>query len=114
MNETVTDMLDGTTMQYTYSEMGTVRVSYDNGCVSFQWVAGALQGETGEGFTYRARKVGGGQYFVNWHEPDLHGFVTLYIDFDAGVVHSSVLAAYASDNEQIHFDTASIDRVEKR
>jgi len=110
----MTDMLDGITMQYTYGEMGTVRVSYDNGCISFQWVAGPLKGESGEGFTYRARKIEGGQYFVNWHEPDLHGFVTLYIDFDAGVVHSSVLAAYASDNEQIHFDTASIDSVEKR
>ena len=114
MNEAVTDMLDGTTMRYTYKEMGAVRVSYDNGCISFEWVAGPLQGENGEGFTYRARKVGDGQYFVNWHEPDLPGFVTLYIDFDAGVVHGSVLAAYASDNEQIHFDTASIDRVEKR
>ena len=75
---------------------------------------GPLTGETGEGFAYRARKVGDRQYFVNWHEPELPGFVTLYIDFDAGVVHSSVLAAYATDNEQIHFDTAAIDSVEQR
>ena len=90
-------------MQYTYSEMGTVRVSYDRGCIGFEWVAGPLQGETGDGFTYRARKVGENRNFVNWHEPELPGFVTLYIDFEAGHVSSSVLAAYASDDEQIHF-----------
>ena len=111
MSNPVSHLLDGTTMQYTYSEMGTVRVSYENGCIGFEWIAGPLQGETGDGFTYRAREIGENRYFVNWHEPELPGFVTLYIDFEVGQVHSSVLAAYGSDDEQIHFDTASIDKV---
>jgi len=101
-------------MEYTYSEMGTVRVSYQKGCISFEWLAGPIEGETGLDFPYRARKVGPDQFFVNWHEPELPGFVTLYIDFDVGHVHSSVLAGYASEDEQIHFDIASIDRVERR
>ncbi len=104
MSKPVSHLLDGTIMQYTYSEMGTVRVSYENGCIGFEWIAGPLQGGTGDGFTYRAREIGENRYFVNWHEPELPGFVNLYIDFEAGHVHSSVLAAYASDNEQIHFD----------
>ena len=108
----MTDMLDGITMQYTYREMGTVRVSYEKGCISFEWIKGPLQGETGKGFTYRAREVGDRQYFVNWHEPELPGFVTLYLDFQTSRVHSSLLAAYGTDDEQIHFDTASIDSVE--
>jgi hypothetical protein len=37
--------------------------------------------------------------------------VTLYIDFRAEIVHSSVLAAYATDDEQVLFHSASIDRV---
>lgn len=114
MDEAVTDILDGTVMVYTYSELGTVRVAYDKGCVSFEWIAGLLKGEAGEDFAYQARKVGNDQFFVNWHEPDAHGFVTLYIDFKASHVHSSVLAAYASDDEQVLFHSASIDRVERR
>ena len=113
MNEKLNHLLDGTTMQYTYEEMGTVLVTYDQGCIGFEWVGGPIKGETGGGFPYRARKVGEDQFFVNWHEPDMPGFVTLHIDFVSGHVHSAVLAAYASENEQIHFDTATIDQVNR-
>lgn len=113
MNGEVSHLLDGTSMQYTYSEMGTVRTSYTDGRISFEWLKGPLQGQTGDGFIYRSREVGENQFLVNWHEPDLPGFVTLFIDFKAGQVHSSLIAAYGSDEEQIHFDSASIDAVER-
>ena len=61
--------------------------------------------------TDRARQVGDDKFFVNWHEPDAHGFVTLYIDFNSGHVHSAVLAAYASEEEQVLFHSASIESV---
>ena len=100
-------------MVYTYKELGTVQVSFDRGCVSFKWIAGALKGEAGEGFQYRARKVGDDRFLVNWHEPHAHAFVTLYIDFGAGRVHSSVLAGYAGEDEQILFHSATIRSVER-
>jgi hypothetical protein len=109
----MTGILDGPTMVYTYPEMGTVSVSCRSGCVSFEWIDGPLKGEAGEDFAYRARRVGDDQFFVNWHEPEAHGFVTLHIDFQAGHVHSSVLAAYGTDEEQVLFHRASIDRVER-
>jgi len=109
----VTGILDGTLMVYTYPEMGTVSVSYRHGIVSFEWTDGPLKGEVGKNFAYRARKVGEDQFFVNWHEPEAHGFVTLHIDFQAGHVHSSVLAAYATDEEQVLFHRASIGSVER-
>lgn len=113
MDEAATGILDGTSMVYTYPEMGTVSVSYRNGSVSFEWIAGPLEGEAGQDFAYRARKLGDGRFFVNWHEPDAHGFVTLHIDLQTNRVHSSVLAAYATNEERILFHRASIDRVER-
>ena len=113
MSDAISHLLDGTTMQYTYNDMGTVRTSYKNGNISFEWISGPLQGGTGDGFAYRAREVGKNRFFVNWHEPELPGFVTLLIDFDAGHVHSSLIAEYGSAEEQIHFDTALIDHVER-
>ena len=113
MNQLTTGILDGVIMQYTYQEMGTVRVTYDRGCIGFVWTDGPIKGEAGEGFVYRAREVGADQYFVNWHEPEMPGFVTLYIDFPGGRVHSSVLGAYGTDDEQIHFDTATINQLER-
>ena len=113
MKERESHLLDGVSMRYTYAEMGTVRTAYNDGLISFEWLAGPLAGESGGGFVYRARELGDNRYFVNWHEPELPGFVTLYIDFESGEVHSSLIAAYASDEEQIHFDTASIESVER-
>ncbi len=108
----MTGMLDGTVMVYTYPEMGTVRVSYEGGTVGFEWLAGPLKGQAGEGFAYRARRVGGDRFFVNWHEPEARGFVTLHVDFEAGRVCSSVLVGYATNEEQVLFHEATIDRVE--
>lgn len=109
----MTGILDGTHMVYTYPEMGTVSVAYRDGSVSFEWTDGPLKGEAGEGFAYRACRVGEDQFFVNWHEPEVHGFVTLHIDFQAGHVHSSVLAGYATDEERVLFHRASIGNVER-
>ena len=100
-------------MQYTYQEMGTVRTNYTDGRIGFEWIAGPLSGESGGGFAYRARQVGNQQFFVSWHEPEMPGFVTLLVDFEFGHVHSSLIAAYGSDEEQIHFDTAVIDSVQR-
>ena len=112
MDDATTDALDGTRMVYTYDEMGTVRVVFDGGRVSFEWLAGPLEGQAGSDFAYRARKVGDDQYFVNWHEPAAGGFVTLFVDFPAERVCSSVLAGYATDDEQVFFHSAVVDRVE--
>lgn len=111
MTDTKTHSLDGTSMQYTYSEMGTVRTAYEDGRVSFEWLAGPIAGEIGKGFPYSARKVGDDSYFVSWHEPEQFGFVTLHIDFNTGHVHSSVLAGYGTPDEGIHFDIATIEKV---
>ena len=111
MNTETPGLLDGTVMQYTYTEMGTVRTSYDEGRVSFEWLSGPMEGNAGGGFFYRAREVGENRFFINWHEPELPGFATLYIDFEAGNVYSSLIAAYATDQEQIHFDAATIESV---
>ncbi len=58
MTNSTTGILDGTTMQYTYNELGTVRATYENGCIGFEWLAGPMAGETGSGFAYNAREVG--------------------------------------------------------
>ena len=112
MDQTLTDALDGTRMVYTYPEMGTVRVVFEAGQVGFDWLAGPLEGQTGQNFPYRARRVGEDQFFVNWHEPEARGLVTLHIDFEGEKVCSAVFAAYATDEEQILFHEAAIDRVE--
>ncbi len=109
-----TDSLDGTLLEYTYEELGTVQVIFKSGRIAFEWIAGPLKGEKGENFEYRSKRLADQQFFVNWHEPDARGFVTVVYDLNKGTVCSSVLAAYGTENEQRLFETATIHRVEHR
>ena len=113
MGDQLTNALDGTRLNYTYSEMGAVNVQMSAGKLGFEWIDGPLKGQSGQGFDYRAREVGEGQYFVNLHELETRAFVTLYFDLNKGFACSSVLAAYATDAEQVLFHSASINSVEQ-
>ncbi|MFL0357565.1 MoaF-related domain-containing protein [Erythrobacter sp. GH1-10] len=113
MGEQLTKALDGKRLNYTYAGMGTVTVQFNSGKLSFEWIEGPHKGQSGEGFDYRARQVGEGQFFVNWHEPETRGFVTLYLDLKNNFACSSVLAAYATDDEQVLFDSATINSAEE-
>lgn len=108
-----TDDLDNTLLEYTYDELGTVRVMFNSGRVGFEWLAGPLQGERGDDFEYRALKLADQQFFVNWHEPDVRGFVTIVYDLGKRTACSSVLAAYGTESEQRLFETARINRIER-
>ena len=111
MGHTLTDALDGKRLKYSYEEMGTVIAQLDGGKLGFEWIDGPLKGQSGQGFDYRARQLGEKQFFVNWHEPEARGFVTLYLDLKSGFACSSVLAGYATEDEQALFHSASINSV---
>ena len=112
VGDQLTNALDGKRLNYTYAEMGTVVVKLLSGKLGFEWIEGPLIGEAADGFDYRARQVGDEQYFVNWHEPEARGFVTLYLDLKNKFACSSVLAGYATDSEQVLFHSASINSIE--
>ena len=113
MGNTLTDALDGKRLNYTYDEMGTVIVQLDAGKLGFEWIDGPLKGQSGQGFDYLARQLGEAQFFVSWHEPEARGFVTLYLDLKNRFACSSVLAGYATENEQALFHSASINSVDE-
>ena len=112
MRHELTNALDGKRLNYTYAEMGTVVVELKDGKLGFEWIDGPLRGQSGQDFAYHAREVGNEQYFVSWHEPKERGFVTLYLDLKNDCACSSVLAAYATEDEQSLFHSASINSVE--
>ena len=112
MRHALTNALNGKRLNYTYAEMGTVVVELNDGRLGFEWIDGPLQGQSGQDFDYHAREVGDDQYFVSWHEPKSRGFVTLYLDLENRFACSSVLAGYATDEEQSLFHSASINAVE--
>ena len=87
--EVQSHLLDGTEIEYVYPDEGTVVVTFYDGFVRFNWIAGPFTGANGSGFIYRARKTGHEEYLVNWQESDSHDFVTLLANFDTKKVYGS-------------------------
>lgn len=52
-------------------------------------------------------------YVVNWHMTDAKNFVTLIVNLRNRSLYSSALMGYQTDQEQILFDEATIERVER-
>ena len=108
-----TPLLDGTELEYRYSDGGAVVLTFYDGLLRFRWIAGPSAGATGEDFPYRARMIADNVYVINWHMTDAKNFVTLIVNLQSNSLYSSALMGYESDQEQILFDEATIERVER-
>lgn len=104
-------LLDGTEIEYTYPNEGTVIVTFHEGLLDFKWIAGPFSGEHGGGHVYRARKISNDEYLVNWYELDTHDFITLLINFANKKVYGSVLSG---KDASVIFDEANIQRVVRK
>ncbi|MCA6075048.1 MoaF-related domain-containing protein [Fulvivirga sedimenti] len=107
MNQT--NPLDGKTITYTYDDLGTVRVSFKDGLVSFEWIAGPFAGMGRTGIDYNAKLIVPGIWFINWYEKNDASFVTLLINLNDQKVHSSGLLNATKDDEAILFHEAKIE-----
>ncbi len=106
-------LLDGTELEYTYSDGGAVVLTFYDGLLKFLWIAGPFEGATGEDLAYNARAVADDIFLVNWHDLDGPSFVTLVINLQHNSLYSSALLEYQTDGELSLFDEATIERVER-
>ena len=107
-------LLDGTEIEYEYSGLGAVAVTFYDGLVKFKWVSGPSAGRGGQDFIYRARKIDDDTYLVNWHEPVKQDFVSLIINYGTEKVYGSALVRYATEKEKIIFKEAKLLRTTRK
>lgn len=101
-------LLDGRSIQYSYQNGWGIKFEFSNGHLKYQWTAGPRKGHTEVDLPYQSRKIGEDTYIVNWHEPTKPDFVTLVLNFKDNAVYSSVITAYGTEKEAIHFDSGTI------
>jgi len=106
-------LLDGTELEYTYSDGGAVVLTFYDGLLKFRWIAGPFEGVTGEDLAYNARAVADDIFLVNWHDLDGPSFVSLVINLQQNTLYSSALLGYQTDGELSLFDEATIERLER-
>jgi len=103
-------LLDGTSMNYYYSNGSAVHVSFDEGNFNYKWLAGPLKDAEGRE-AYRSRKVGQGMYLVNFMVQATKTFVTILFNFDAGVMYTSALFTPGTEQEMQFFEGGIIEQL---
>ena len=105
--------LDGTELEYTYTDGGSVVLTFYDGLLKFLWIAGPNEGAAGEGFEYNAKMIGADRYMVVWRMEEANNFLTMVIDLENRSLYTSALMGYETDQEGVLFDEATIHRVER-
>ena len=105
--------LDGTELEYTYTDGGSVILAFYDGFLRFRWIAGPNEGAAGEGFEYEAKQIGDDRYMVVWRMEEAHNFLTMVIDLDNRALYTSALMGYETDQEGVLFDEATIRRLSR-
>jgi hypothetical protein len=106
-------LLDGLELDYTYSSGGHLIASFYAGQLKYRWLSGPFEGVEESGLTYKSKKIGPEQYVINWHDLDNSNFVTLIIDLEKKVLHSSALLYYGTEKEVTSFDGAVINSIRR-
>ena len=105
--------LDGTELEYTYTDGGSVVLNLYDGLIKYRWIAGPNEGMTGEGFPYSAKFIGDDRYMVVWRSAESRFFVTMIINLEQRTLFTSALSGYETEEEVVLFDEATIHRVER-
>jgi hypothetical protein len=106
-------LLDGTELEYTYTDGGSVILTFYDGLLKFHWIAGPAAGTAEEGFGYRAMVIGEDRYLVVWRMEEANNFLTMVIDLGNRALFTSALMGYESDQENVLFDQATIHRIDR-
>lgn len=105
--------LDGTELEYTYTDGGSVVLNFYDGLIKYRWIAGPNEGTAGEGFQYSAKLIDDDRYMVVWRSAEARFFVTMVIDLERRALVTSALTGYGTEQEGVLFDEATIHRVER-
>ena len=105
--------LDGTELEYTYTDGGSVILTFYDGLLKFRWIAGPNEGATGEGFEYNGKMIGDDRYMVVWQMAEARNYLTMVIDLRRRALYTSALMGYGTEQEGVLFDEATIHRVER-
>lgn len=101
--------LDGTKLNYAYSEGNEYWVKLEKEGASYQFRTGKKPDKWWGPFPYKALKTEEGNYVLSWFEMGYGDYVTLYIDFEKKYLIGSALIP----NKKIHFERAIIKEVIK-
>lgn len=110
VNNNESNLLDGTSVTYSYEDLGTVKLDFYNGFITYEWLEGAFVGMIVKDHSYKVQKIGKKMYLINWYEDSRSSLVTLVLDFKENKVYSSALLNPKTEKEVVLFHHAVIKK----
>jgi len=102
-------LLDGNNFTVQYQNASAIDISFENGEITYKWIAGRNAAEPAKTLSYTSKKVAPETYFVSWHERDTQTYVTMVYNFAANVGSVSVIARYGSEKPFTGFQAGVIE-----
>lgn len=106
-------LLDGTALEFYYQNGSGISISFYDGKLRYEWIAGPPKGNMGKDIPYRSRKIGDEMYIVNFHEKHKPDFVTLVFNLKQNVMYSSAILRYGTDKEMVSFSGGIVEHVKR-
>ncbi|MDO6803104.1 hypothetical protein Q4595_11650 [Wenyingzhuangia sp. 1_MG-2023] len=106
--------LDGYSFNFQYQDGKAIHMQFDKGKANYEWILGPRKGRGNSNIPYRSRKIGEKLFLINWHETDKKDYLTLVVDFEKMIVHSSIIVGYENKPERTLktvFQTGVIDHL---
>ena len=104
-------LLDGNNFTVQYQNATAIDFSFENGEITYKWIAGRNAEEPAKTLSYTSKKVASETYFVSWHERDAQTYVTMVYNFAANVGSVSVIARYGSGKPFTGFQAGVIEHI---
>ena len=92
--------LDGYSLNFQYQNGTAIHFEFYNGMAKYEWVAGPAKGNGNKDIPYRSQKIGNELSLINWHETDKKDYLTVVLDFEKMLVHSSIIIGYENKPER--------------
>ena len=105
-------LLDGTSMDYHYSDGGAIHMEIYKGMLKYEWIEGTRKGNGNKDLIYTSRKIGDKMYLVSWLEASHPDYTSLIFDFNNKRMYSTGIFRFGSENQFIRFDKGAIGEFE--
>jgi hypothetical protein len=108
MNDSQT--LDGNSITYNYPDLGTVKVDFYDGLLTYEWTEGHFAGMKREGYPYQSKLIGDKIYMFSWLEKPHYSFVTVVLNLAQNTMQSSAILNPQTEEEMSLFHSGIIKK----
>lgn len=100
--------IDGNSVTYNYPDLGTVKIDFNDGLLTYEWTEGQFAGIKRDGFPYQSKLIGDKIFMFSWLEKPHYTFVTVVLNLGQNTMQSSAISNPQTEQEMSLFHSGNI------